>query len=526
MRCRMYFSPRLTFWASLAAYLLMQGQLRADVTLAPLFRDHAVIQRDKPVSVWGRGDANEPVQVHFAGHTSDTVADDDGHWRVQLAPSPASASPTDLVVTGHNTVIVHDVVVGEVWLCSGQSNMAMTVGNSANADTEIAAGNHPLIRQFKVSLAIADTPQETVGGNWTAASPETVGNFTAVGYYFARELSQTLGMPIGLINATQGGSPIEAWIPAETLAGNTAFAVVAARWQAALDTYPAAKPAYDVRFAEWEAASAGARAAGHAFKQPKPWPPPGPGSFETPSSLYQGMIHPLIPYAIRGTIWYQGESNSGRDNEYPALFSAMITAWRERFGQGNFPFYWVQLPNYTNPYDNSGVAWAWLREAQTRALALPATGMVVTIDTADPADLDNIHPRNKQPVGRRLALLAEAQTYGKAVPHLGPRFASASPTGAAVRVEFRLGDGGRLIAPGNAPHGFEIAGGDHVFHPANARITDTRTVIVTADSITIPVALRYAWRNSPDATLADGSGFPAAPFRTDNWQRPTIQSDP
>ena len=493
----------------LLVLLACGGTLWADVSLAPLFQDHVVLQRDKPVPVWGWADAGEAVTVRFAGQESKAVADAAGRWRVELAPLAASAEPAELVVTGRNRVVVSDVLVGEVWLCSGQSNMAWSVAASDRPQEEKAAARFPLIRHYKVPLRVADAPEERMKGEWQATSPETVERFTAVGYFFARELHRKLGVPIGLVNSSYGGTPVEAWMSPDSLASDPAFAVVGQRWAEALAKHPERAAAHQKAAAGWTAERDAAKAAGKAFERRAPRPPQGPGHPDTPSGLYHGMIHPVLPFALRGAIWYQGESNAGRASEYRALFSAMITQWRQAFGQGDFPFYWVQLANFKTDKPDSG-AWPLLREAQTQTLALPATGQAIAIDIGNP---DDIHPRNKQEVGRRLALIAMSQAYGQTMDDSGPVFLRANPEKNRLRIEFAHAVTG-LIARDKPLQSFEVAGADGVYRPATADI-EGDTVVVRAAEVPAPVAVRYAWSNSPEANLFNGAGLPAVPFRSD-----------
>jgi sialate O-acetylesterase len=504
--------------------LLLPLTVRADVTLAPLFTDHAVLQQGKPVPVWGHAAPGEPITVTFRDQTVQATAGKDGSWIVYLAPLHPG-SPADLVVTGRNTLRLQDVVVGEVWVCSGQSNMEFRVWGPPgdvyrvdDADAEVAAATHPLIRQFKVERAVAAQPADTAQGSWVVCSPETVGQFTAVGYFFARDLAARLNVPIGIINSTWGGTAIESWLSEAALQSDPAFAVVGQRWAQALAEAPKLRAEREATLAQLAAGEAAARAAGPeklaAFEKSRPWLPPlpGPDSPDAPGGLFNGMINPLLPGAIRGVLWYQGESNVGRPAEYGALFKALITYWRRHWGQGDFPFYFVQLPNYQDPGDPTGVAWARLREAQASALALPNTGMAVTIDVGDP---HNIHPRNKQEVGRRLALIARHEVYDIAGDWCGPMFQAAVREGAAMRVTFAHAGSG-LVARDKPLAGFVLAGIDRHFYPAAARI-DGGTVVVTAPEVTYPVAVRYAWADAPDANLFDGAGLPAAPFRSDDW---------
>jgi sialate O-acetylesterase len=532
-------APHRLLAASLFAALCALA--RADVTLAPLFTDHAVLQRDKPVPVWGRADAGEKIAVTFLAQTHRTTAGADGRWIVFLDALSATTQGADLAVVGKNTLTVRDVVVGEVWLCSGQSNMEFTVDARAGtwqantradqAAAEIAAANFPLIRHVRIAQTVAESPADTVKtGGWQSATPQTVGGFTAVGYFFARDIFQKLGVPVGLVHSSWGGSPVESWMSPAALASNSAFAGVTTRWQQNIAAYPANQAAYEAALAAWtkaeataklDAAAAGAKTKpktdGRKFynawlqKNPRPRAPRGPGDSWTPAGLFNGMINPLLPYALRGALWYQGESNADRAGEYHALFAATITAWRAHFGQGDFPFYWVNLAGYKIPADRTDAAWAFLREAQTKTLALPATGQALAIDIGNPTD---IHPANKQDVGRRLALLAKNRLYGTTVDDTGPTFAGVTREGSALRVRFTTASG--LIAHAKPVQSLELAGADKVFRPATAKI-DRETLLVSAPDVREPVAVRYAWRNAPEANLYNGAGLPAVPFRSDTW---------
>lgn len=499
------------------AALLLACALQAEITLAPLFRDGAVLQREKPIPVWGVADAGENITVAFAGKSASVKAAADGAWRVELPALEASFDPRTLTVTGaRDRVVVKDVLVGEVWLASGQSNMAWEVAKTYDAKYEAVAANYPGVRQFATKRTVADTPAASVEGSWTAASPETVGKFTAVGYFFAVDLHRALNVPVGIINSSWGGSRVEAWMSPESAAARKGpvYASIFERWEEVLKNHPAAMKKHEAAMAAWEKEKAAAEAAGKTFRKARPRVPRGgPGHHDTPCGLYNGMINPHAPCALRGAIWYQGESNAGRAGEYRELFAAMITGWREKFGQGDFPFYWVQLANYrAGGVDKT--EYAFLREAQTQTLELPNTGQAVIIDIGNVTD---IHPRNKKDVGRRLALLALARDYAKTgLVDSGPVYAGAKREGASMRVSFAPSES-PLISPfASQPAGFELAGEDKVFHPAEARI-DKKTVVVRSTEVPEPVAVRYAWRNAPAAGLFNQEGLPATPFRSDDW---------
>ncbi len=499
---------------------------RAEVTLAPLFTDHAVLQRDKPVPVWGRADAGEAVTVTFAGQTKRVVAGADGRWSVSLDKLRAEAKGADLAVTGKNSVVLHDVVVGEVWLCSGQSNMEWPVKSARDAAKEIAAANFPLIRHLKVKRTVAESPADTVEtGGWQGASPATAGEFTAVGYFFARDIFQKLGVPIGLVNSSWGATPIEAWLNPAVFERNPAFEFVSQRWDDMTSDYARKKADYEgVTLPEWTEAEAAAKRDGEAAHKtwlkahPKPHAPRGRGDSWTPGGLFNGMIQPLVPYALRGALWYQGESNADHAAEYQKLFAALIRDWRRQFGQGELPFFWVNLAAYDAGGDETHQTWAFLREAQSQtADEVANTGQAVAIDLGE---ADNIHPANKQEVGRRLALLAKNRVYGYQVEDTGPTFANFRRTPNSLMVTFGHVSGGGLVTRGTKGLvlGVEVAGADQVFHPAVAHVAGSVMVAVSSD-VAEPVALRYAWKNFPEANLYNGAGLPAAPFRTDNWDK-------
>ena len=491
--------------------LLTLVSLRADVTLAPLFSNDAVLQHGKPLPVWGRADPGEGVRVEFAGQTVHTTADQSGRWYALLDPLQPAIEPAELVVTGKNTLRVTGVVVGEVWLCSGQSNMEWPLRLALNPEQEIAAARFPLVRHFKVKPRMAETPVEIAEGGWTACSPETAGDFTAVGYFFARDLHTRFGVPVGLINSTWGGTPIESWLSPATVNLNPTFRHVIDRWLDVLKRYPAAKEQYDHVLQLWTDQEKAAKAKGAKFEAPRPYPPEGPGHQNAPSSLFNGMINPLVPYAARGVLWYQGESNTGRAGEYQPLFRELITSWRRHFAQPDLFFLWAQLANH-NGGDPIATNWAIVREAQTAALTLPDTGQAITIDIGDPNDY---HPRNKQEVGRRMALVARAKLYGANIDYSGPVFSSLTREGAALRIRYEHAGTG-LTARNKLLQSFQIAGADRTFYPAVARI-DRDTVLVSATQVPEPVAVRYAWYNAPEANLYNGAGLPAVPFRSDDW---------
>ncbi len=486
----------------------------AALELAPPFTDHAVLQRDTPVPVWGWDDQpGATVTVAYAGQTKETRVNAAGLWRADLDPMPARTEGADLVVNrGPITTTFHDVVVGEVWLASGQSNMEWRLQSSRGYGEEKARPANPLIRHLFIEHSPADLPVTRVKtGGWQSASPDTIGGFTGVGYFFAQSISAKLHVPVGILHASWGGTPIESWVPEPVLRGSHAWPGFSAKWQAAMKVFPKAYAEQPALEAAWQKAQEEFRASGKPVTMPWPRPPMGPGSAFGPGTLFNGMLAPLVPYALRGAIWYQGESNVGRPREYAELLPAMIKAWRAAWLQGDFAFLVVQLPNYTDNGKASGRAWAELREAQEAVRRVPAGGLAVTIDNDE---ADNLHPTNKRPVGERLALVAAANVYGLAVEWSGPAFQSVTSEGAALRVHFTHADG--LKSSTSEVTGFELAGADKVFHAATAKI-EGDSVLVRASAVVESVAVRYAFTNAPVASLYNAAGLPAAPFRSDDW---------
>ncbi len=622
--------------------------------LAAVFSDHMVVQREQAIPVWGWAEAGTRVTVTLAGVSAEATAGADGRWQAMLPALPAGGPHT---LTA-NALTVHDVLVGEVWICSGQSNMEWPFGSVNDAETEVAACTDDALRFFTVPKLAVTTAPDDVNATWVTSTPQNAPAFSAVGYFFARKLRAALGVPVGMLHTSWGGTVAEAWTSLEALAAEPATAELVDRYNREVNGDPADMEAFRAAYTAWERAeiltnpedagypqgwadpatdttawprmtlptlwqNAGLNFNGvlwfrtavdlpaswagrpltlrigavdksdttyfnnvrvgglsiaddpnawctqreytvpgelittgknviavRAFSNiyggglhgpagfmsiapadepgaalslasdwayqiehnfglrpltpapPMPW---GPDNANTPAALYHGMIAPLIPYALRGAIWYQGESNADRPEQYQKLFPAMIRDWRTRWGY-DFGFYFVQLANFIAGSNR----WPELREAQTMTLAVPHTGMAVITDIGEPRD---IHPRNKQDVGLRLALAALHGTYGQDVTPSGPLFAGCAVEGDAVRVRFAYADG--LVAHG-ALDGFVLAGTDRVFHPAQARI-DGATVVVTAAAVPAPAAVRYAWEDDPPCPLYNAANLPASPFRSDDW---------
>ncbi len=491
---------------------------RADVKLPAIFSDHMVLQRDQKDRVWGWADPGEEVTVTINDQAKTAQAGSDGKWQVTLDPLPAGG-PYKLTVKGKNTLTYNDVLAGEVWVCSGQSNMQMSVAGANDADLEIHAAKFPNIRLITVPNRGTQEPQKDFHGKWQVCSPQTVGGFSAVGYFFGRQLHQTLGIPIGLINDSWGGSACEAWIPREKLAADPEYKPLIEHWERIEKEYPQNKKAYE----EWQAAASKARAEGKT-------PPRGPhnpdgdmhGNFR-PGNIFNGVLLPTIGYGIKGAIWYQGESNAGRAYQYRDLFPLMIQTWRDLWGQGDFSFYWVQLADFMNersePADS---AWAELREAQTMTMKrLPHTGEAVIIDIGEGKD---IHPRNKQDVGKRLARWALAKDYHIGIPCQSPTYKAMEKQGRKIVLTFDHVSGGFRPFDVNEPRGFTIAAADRKFVKANARIVGRDKVEVWSDQVSDPVAVRYAWADNPICNLYSAVGLPTTPFRTDDWPGVTINN--
>ena len=501
------FCTPLLLWSAPSALL-------AAIIPSPLFGDHAVLQRDVPVPVWGTADPGEKITVQCGDSKASASADADGRWLVTLPPLSMGPVRT-LVFTGEkDSVTSRDILIGDVWLCSGQSNMEFPVAGVAHAQEEIAAAAFPLIRHFKTANSAPDAPARDVSGKWVVCSPASVASFTAVGYFFARDLYRRDGTPQGLINSSWGGTAIEAWIPHDVLEARPEFHVVLDRWKDFAAAYPAKHAAFLQATDSWKQAKQKADAAGTPFTTPKPNDVGGaPGDRNAPSGCFNGMIAPLIPCALKGILWYQGEANWAHPGEYGALFQAMITDWRRRWGSDQLPFLFVQLPNFITGTAAS-LNWAIIREGQTSALHLPATDRAVTIDVGDP---NQIHYPDKQDVGHRLPLAARRTVFGEKETPREPVFISATREGDTMRV--RMDNGGSQLVLKPLPAGglgFEVAGVDQKFHSADAEVNGDDVIIHSAE-VPEPVAARYCWHSAPDAILFNTAGLPAAPFRTDDW---------
>jgi sialate O-acetylesterase len=517
--------------SAFACAVLYPASLHAEVKPNPLFSDGAVLQRDLPVPVWGTANDGEKVTVELDTQKVTTTATN-GKWSVSLQPLK-EGGPLTMKITGDNTVTINNLLVGEVWVCSGQSNMQWPFSSAHNAKEEAPKANFPKIRMFTVKRMVSVKPLTEVVGSWVECSPQTVNGFSGVGYFFARDLHQKLGVPVGMIHSSWGGTPAQAWTSLEGFGTDPELKGYVDAIQKKLATYDAdvadhaAKTeefktkskewnetvgkSYQEALKSWNEAAAQAKAAGQpippkpAPASPQPKPPGHPeGGSGSPANLYNAMIAPIIPYGIKGAIWYQGESNAPQSKQYRTLFPAMIADWRSRWKQGDFPFLFVQIAPFNGQPPE-------IREAQFLTLAkVKNTAMAVTTDVGDAKD---IHPSKKEPVGQRLALAARALAYGEKIEYSGPLYDSMMEKDGKIIIKFtHVGSG--LMAKDGELKGFTIAGDDKKFVPAQATIQGA-TIVVSAEGVTAPKAARYGWANVPDVNLYNKEGLPASPFRTD-----------
>lgn len=472
-----------------------------------------VLQQRTKVNVWGTADPDETITVQLGTESAQTTAGRDGNWGLKLDGLRAGG-PYDMTISGKNSITLRNVVVGEVWVCSGESNMELKVAAARNAPEEEAGADLPMVRVFTVSHDAAQKPRPRCQGSWVVCDPDTVKGFSAIGYFFARELNQGLRTPVGIIQSAWGPSPVESWMPRATLEKDPVMHAALDAYDKAAADYPQALSTYQEKLAQWKLASAGGAPAASPVPH-APLPPLPPGGPREPAALYNGMIFPLARYPIRGVVWCQGESNTSEPLLYRKLFPAMIGAWRKEWNQGEFPFLYVQLPRFLARHPQpSESRWAELREAQSMALSTPRTGMAVTIDLGGEHDM---HPADKQDVAHRLALFAQSQVYGKSgAPYSGPVFAGMKLGDGKASLSFTQVDGG--LEPRNGPplKGFAVAGQDRNFVWADAEIHG-ETLTVQSKEVSDPVAVRYAWADNPDCNLVNKANLPAAPFRTDAW---------
>ncbi len=491
----------------------------ANIRLPAVIGDHMVLQRDLPLPIWGWADSGEEVTVTLGDVKASAKAGPDGKWMVKL-PAMTAGGPHKITVKGNNTIELTDILVGEVWVCSGQSNMEMGMNGIQDAEKEVAAAKYPNIRLYHVfPWKTATEPQDDFKAEWRACSPETVkqggfwtSGFPATAYLFGREIHKDLNVPVGVIATCWGGTRIEPWTP------RVGFEMVPSL-KDVLKVVDEATPNFNkaVRKAiedteKWLPTARKAMEEGKRVPPPPEWPKHRLESNGEPTSIYNAMIHPLVPFAIRGAIWYQGESNHTDGMAYFDKMKALINGWRKIWGEGDFPFYYVQIAPFDNIYPNDTLPRLW--EAQLAALSIPNTGMIVTVDIAD---LKDIHPKNKQDVGKRLALWALAKTYGKKdIAYSGPLYKSMAVEDGKIRIKFDHVGAGLVSRDGKPLSWFEIAGEDKKFVKADA-VIDGETVIVSSPEVAKPVAVRLGWSRKAEPNLSNKDGLPASPFRTDKW---------
>jgi sialate O-acetylesterase len=519
----------LTLLGALSIAALPAADARADVKLPAALSDNMVLQQGVPLKIWGWAEPGEQVTVTFGKLTGSATADEKGDWLVKLGKAATSAEPAELIVTGKNTITLKNILVGEVWLCSGQSNMEWAMGalGTPLGKKDIEAANFPKIRLLNISsrknwnvepqkdLPAGKTPGSEKRPTWTECTPATAASFSAVGFYFGREINQKLNVPVGLISAAWGGSPIERWIPWDIYQSDPALSTFPPMFVKMTQDLPEALVKYEAALAKWTVerdaivATQPAAATQPRSLPTKPVQPVPPK--EHYGSMYNGNIAPLTNYAIAGVLWYQGEANSGDAKGYRVQFPALIRGWRKVWDQGEFPFYFVQLANYQNlsPNPNHAGGWAGLREAQTATLETPNTGMAVAIDIGDAND---IHPRNKIDVGLRLSLWALANTYKQPnVVYSGPLYESLKIEGSKAIISFKhVGSG--LKIKGDKLTGFAVAGEDMNYVWADA-VIEGQTIVVTSPNVPAPRAVRYGWSSNPACNLYNAADLPASPFR-------------
>jgi sialate O-acetylesterase len=507
-------------WLAAALTVVMTASMaQANVRLPNIFSDHMVLQQGQKNKVWGIADAGEAVTVSIDNQAKQATAGADGAWQVMLDPIPVGG-PYELTVKGKNEVKLTDVLVGEVWICSGQSNMQWSVDASNDPDLERLAARFPNIRMINFpQIGVQEPKWSHDDRRWMVCSPQTVGGFSAVGYFFARQLNETLNVPIGMINNAWGGSACESWIRRDLLAADPIYKPMMDRWAQSEERFAQLSAKKDGELSEDEKKDLNGlrnQMAGNA----------------RPANIYNGVLKSHLGYGIRGAIWYQGESNAGRAYQYRDLFPLMINSWRDEWKQGDFPFYWVQLADFMGekPQPDES-AWAELREAQTMTMSrLPKTGEAVIIDIGEGKD---IHPKNKVDVGRRLARWALANEYAVKVPFHSPQYKSMAKDGNKIILTFDFLDGGVDRGPNfrgwrpfdvNEPRGFSIAGADSKFVWAKAKILPDNTIEVSSDEVPAPAAVRYGWADNPIVNMFSKDGLPLTPFRTDDRPGVTINS--
>ncbi len=499
---------------SLVLVLAVACACLADVRLPAIIGDNMVLQRQSQFRIWGWAEPGEKVTVSVSWLSMqwDLVADKQGNWDFEMK-SPKGPGPYEMTIGAGNTIKIKNIAVGEVWLCSGQSNMEFRLRSSVNGEDEVSAASYPDIRLFHVQRDASGRPRRDCTGSWAQCSAETVANFSAVGYFFGRELHKQLGVPVGLINNSWGGTRIEPWTPPVGFATVPKLREIVEQIKQADSEFNTAVAQELEPLEKWIKACRKALAANKPVPAMPALPKHELSSRGKPTGLYNAMVHPIVPFAIRGAIWYQGESNHTEGMMYYEKMKALINGWRNVWGQGRMPFYFVQLAPYQYGDEDPRIL-PVIWQAQTAALAIPNTGMAVTVDVGN---IKDIHPKNKQDVGRRLALWALAKTYNrKNLVYSGPLYKSMSVEGSSVRISFEHSGSGLASSDGKALTWFTIAGQDKKFVEAEAQI-DGDTIVVSSGQVSKPAAVRFAWHKEAEPNLVNKEGLPASPFRTDDW---------
>lgn len=494
---------------------------QAELKLPAIISDHMVLQRNLANPIWGWDTPGAQITVAFAGQTKSTQAGTDGRWEVKLDPQPANDQPQTITITGSDKKEIQDVLVGEVWMCSGQSNMGFTLAGDWNGDIDAAASNFPKLRLIKVPQVGTQELQTDFKGKWQASTPESAKNFSAVGFYFGRYVHMIVGVPVGLIDNAWGGSAAEAWVRRESLEKDPRFKSLmdsTVKHEAQLQSEQA-KADYEKQLTKWKEDVEKDK----AEQKPAPRKPGSPFDWLTgnarPGNIFCGVVYPTLGYGIKGVIWYQGESNAGRAWEYGQLFPFMIEQWRKEWKQGDFPFYWVQLADFMAEKAQPGEsAWAELRESQTKTMGLPNTGQAVIIDLGEGKD---IHPKNKHDVAARLVRWALAKDYGMKFKYRSPEFKNLEISGNKAILTFDCY--GSSLRPFDVDQaiGFAICGEDKVWHWAKGVVQGKDKVEAWSEDVSKPIAVRYAWADHPVCNLFSSEGLPVTPFRTDNFDMTT-----
>lgn len=506
----------------LAMGLASSGALHAELKLPAIIGDHMVLQQNQADPIWGWDTPGTKITVSFAGQNHSAIAGADGRWTVKLAPLPANATPQTLTITGSTKRELQDVLIGEVWVCSGQSNMEWQVTQAINGDLEAAATQLPNLRLISVPKVGTQELQNDFKGEWKASTPASANEFSAVGFLYGRYLHQILNVPVGLVDNAWGGSAAEAWVRRSTLEQDSRFKLLiekAVQKEAALQTEKS-KLDHEQAMIKWKANAEKAK----AEKLAPPRAPAPPEQWlagqQRAGNLFAGVLNPTIGYGIKGVIWYQGESNAPTAYEYASLFPFLIEQWRKEWGQGDFPFYWVQLANYLPQKPVPGDStWAELRESQTKTMQLKNTGQAVIIDLGEGKD---IHPKNKQDVAARLVRWALVKDYGMKLPYRSPEFKKLTVDGNKATVT--LDCFGSKLRPFGVDEvkGFAVCGADKVWHWATGAVVGNNDVVVSSPEVAAPIAVRYAWADNPVCNLYSAADLPVTPFRTDDFPMITM----